>query len=143
MTFKSVVAPVSFAVVLAHVAPARAQDQAPRPVVVTLDAGIYVPTGRLMTGAAYPGPPIYVGGTLEVELARVLDLALSGDAAAGLGAILGVTAGYAMPWFGPFRFTAGAGPMLITDAEFGSAAFAQGDLGLELRSYRAWRRGQG
>ncbi len=52
----------------------------------------------------------------------------------GMGAILGATAELATSWSEGVRVTAGAGPMLVTDAEFGSAAFAQGDVGLELRS---------
>jgi hypothetical protein len=135
MTFKWLGAALTFAVLSTIAAPARAQDaEALRPVVFVVQPGILESSVHVGGNGGLALPPIYAGVAFEVQLPRVFALGLSAGGALGIGWMLGATGRYAMPWYQFFRFTAGVGPMLVTDGESNSAGFAQGDLALELRS---------
>ena len=137
MSLKWSGAALTFAALSIAAAPARAQDDveaAMRPLVFTLQPGLAAPSAssnHLFSGIGRE-LPVYLGVAFELQLPRVFALGLS--AGAGLGWMLGATGRYATHWDEGFRFTTGAGPMLVTDTGFGTAAFAQGDAALEARS---------
>jgi hypothetical protein len=120
---------------LAHAARAGAEDEPSRPVLLTVDPGLCLPGNHLTAGGdvGIP-PPYYIGVDLQVHLHGPFDLGLSAGLGFQLGGLLGATARLATPWQDGFRFTLGAGPMMVTGASFGTAAFVQADAAIELRS---------
>jgi hypothetical protein len=116
--------------------PAGVAESAARPWLLTIDPGLYIANEHLSEfgpGVSVP-PPAYLGLTFERTITGPLDVNVSAGAAASLGWMLAATVRFAGP---PpsriMRVSVGVGPGVITGAQFGSSAFAQGDVAIEVR----------
>jgi hypothetical protein len=130
-----VIAAVALAGALAAATPARAQNVASRPMILTFDPGVCLMwEGRFFSPGASP-LVAYLGGTLQLDLPRPIAANIFVGLGGCLGAVVGGTVRYASPWAGAVRVTAGGGPMLgVVAFAGGTATLAEGDVALEIRS---------